>query len=155
MRTLRFLAFWWLALAGWWVLVVGANAGLELVAGACAATLGTMLAVAVRRQELLRFRFEPAWLAKTASAPWKIAQELAVVTWALVLDLARVRRVRSAYRALPFPAGRADAVSAGRRAVVTIVSALSPNTLPLDMDCERGLVLRHELDPRHASDQLP
>jgi hypothetical protein len=154
MRTVRFIALWWLALAGWWVLVVGTNAGLELVAGACAAGVGTGFAVGVRRQRLLRFRFEPRRLMNTLNAPWKIVRELVVVMWALALHLTGVRPVRSTYRAFPFPAGRSDAVSAGRRAVVTLADALSPNTLPLDMDCERGVVLRHELDPRRASNDL-
>jgi len=39
--------------------------------------------------------------------------------------------------------------------VATEADALSPNGIPIDMDCERGVALRHELDPRHASDALP
>jgi hypothetical protein len=155
MRTLRFVVLCWLALGGWWVLLVGTNAGLELIAGACAGVLGTAVALGVRGQRLLRFRFEPRWLAKTLRAPLKVPRELAVVTWALIVHLTRVRPVRSAYRAFPWPAGRADAVSAGRRAVATLTDALSPNTLPVDMDCERGIALRHELDPRRASNELP
>jgi hypothetical protein len=154
-RAVQFLALWWLALAGWWVLLVGTNAGLELVAAGCAATLGLALALRLRRLRLLRFRFERAWLLKTLKEPWKIVRELAVLTWALGLHLARVRPVASAYRAIPFPAGGANAVSAGRRAVVALVDSLSPNTLPVDADCERKVVLRHELDPRHAGDELP
>jgi len=154
-RTFRFVALWWLALVGWWVLLVGTNAGLELVAGACAAGLGTAFAVDVRRRRLLRFRFEPRWLAKTLNAPWKVVRELGIVLWALALHLTRVRPVRSAYRAFAFPAGRSDSISAGRRAVATLADGLSPNTLPVDMDCERGVVLRHELDPRRASNDLP
>jgi hypothetical protein len=154
-RAFRFAALWWLALAGWWVLLVGTNAGLELVAGACAAGVGTTFAVGVRRRRLLRFRFEARWLAKTLNAPWSVVSELGIVLWALALHLARVRPVRSAYRAFAFPAGRSDSVSAGRRAVATLADALSPNALPLDMDCERGVVLRHELDPRRASNDVP
>jgi len=155
MRTARFVVLWWLALAGWWVLLVGTNAGLELIAAASAAALGTGLALGVRRQRLLRFRFETRWLAKTLKEPYKIARELGVVLWALALHLTRVRPVDSAYRAFPFPSGRADAVSAGRRAIATLADCLSPNTLPLDIDTERGVALRHELDPRRASNELP
>ena len=155
MRTLRFVVLWWLALAGWWVLLVGTNAGLELLAGACAAVLGTGLALGARRQRLLRFRFEPRWLAKTLKQSYKIVRELGVVLWALALHLARVRRVASVYRAFPFPAGSADAVSAGRRAIATLADCLSPNTLPVDIDTERGVALRHELDPRRATNELP
>jgi hypothetical protein len=147
-----FVFAWWLALAGWWLLLAGTNAGLELVAAASAGVLGTALAFGARRQRLLRFRFQARWLARTLRAPWSIVRELGILTWALLLHVTRVRPVRSAYRAIPFPAGRADAVSAGRRATITLADALSPNSVPVDIDCERGVVLRHELDPRHASD---
>jgi hypothetical protein len=149
-KAIRFATLWWLALAGWWVLLVGTNAGLELIAAACGATICLGAAVGLRREQLLRFRFEAHWLARTLNAPWQIVREVGVVVWALALHLARVRPVRSAYRAIPFPAGRADAVSAGRRAVVALGESLSPNTLPVDLDCERSVVLRHELDPRRA-----
>ena len=151
MATLRFVLLWWLALLGWWVLVVGTNAGLELVAGACAAALGAALAAGLRHRRLLSFRFQARWLAETLRAPWHAVRELAVVMWALALHLASVRPVRSAYRARPFPTGRADPVSRGRRALVSAAAALSPNTIPVDMDCERGVLLRHELEPRRAS----
>jgi hypothetical protein len=154
-KTLRFVALWWLVLLGWWVLLVGTNSGLELIAAACAAALGTGLALGVRRQRLLRFRFERGWLAKALKEPWMIVRELVVVLWALALHLARVRPVASTYRAIPFPAGREDAVSAGRRAIATLTDSLSPNTLPLDVDIERGVALRHELDPRRASNDMP
>jgi hypothetical protein len=153
--TALFVLLWWLALFGWWILLVGTNAGLELLAGACAALLASMLALAMRRQRLLGFRFEARWLAKTLKVPWSVIRELGVVLWALALHLAGARRVSSAYRAIPFPAGGQDAISAGRRAVAMEADALSPNGVPIDVDCKRGLALRHELDPRHASDDLP
>jgi hypothetical protein len=154
-RTLRFALLWWLALFGWWVLLVGTNAGLELVAAACAAALGAALAAALRHGRLLDFRFEAIWLAKTLRVPWHVAREFGVVAWALALHLARVRRIRSAYRAFPFLTGRLDPVSRGRRALVTAADAVSPNTIPVDMDCDRALLLRHELDPRRVTNDPP
>jgi hypothetical protein len=155
MKTLRFVALWWVGLGGWWLLVVGTNAGLEEIAGACAAALGALFALAMRRQRLLVFRFEGRWLARTLKVPWNVVREVGVVLCALALHLARVRPIASAYRAIPFPAGRADAVSAGRRAVAALADAVSPNAYSVDMDCERGVALRHELDPRHSSNEVP
>ena len=83
-----------------------------------------MLALAIRRRRLLVFRFERRWLARASLAPVRMVQETGIVLWALALHLARIRQVRSAYRAFSFPAGRQDAVSAGRRAVVTLADAL-------------------------------
>jgi hypothetical protein len=153
--TARFALLWWLALFGWWVVLVGTNAGSELIAGGCAALVAALLAVGVRHQRLLRFRFELRWLAKTLKVPWNVVRELAVVFRALALHLSGVRRVNSRYRTLPFPTGGQDATSAARRAVASVADAISPNAFPVDMDCERDVVLHHELDPRHASNDVP
>jgi ABC-type amino acid transport system permease subunit len=155
MATLLFVLLWWMALFGWWLVLVGTSARLELLAAACAALLGALFAAALRSRGLLEFRFERRWLAKTLKVPWKIVRELGVIFWALALHLAGVRHLSGFYRAFPFPTGRNDPASAGRRAVAAEADALSPNTLPVDMDCERGLALRHELDPRHTSNDLP
>ena len=155
MRTARFVVLWLVALFGWWILLVGTNAGLEEIAAGCAAVLATLLALALRRERQLGYRFEPRWLLTALKAPLKVLPELGIVLWALLLQLARIRPVQSIYRALPFPAGRQDAVSAGRRALASLTDAVSPNTLPLDVDAERGVVLRHELDPRRAPDSFP
>ena len=155
MATALFVLLWWAALFGWWVVIVGTNAGLELVAAACAALLAALFAAALRRRGLLTYRFETVWLARTPRALWKVPQELLVVLRALALHLLGRRRLNGTYRAFPFPAGGGDAVSAGRRALAVEADALSPNTLPLDIDCERGLALRHELDARRTSNDLP
>ena len=155
MGTALFVLLWWLALFGWWIVLVGTNSGLELIAGACAGLLGALLAVALRRQGLLRFRFEARWLAKALKVPWRVVYEMGAVFWALALHLVGLRRLSGRYRAFDFPAGGDDPTSRGRRAVATAADSLSPNTMPVDVDRERDLALRHELDPRRASDEMP
>ncbi len=154
-RTVSFVLLWWAALFGWWFVLSGTNAGLEELAAACAALLGALLALALRRAGLLRYRFEARWLAKLLRVPWKVVRELGIVFGALALHMAGQRRLSSRYRAFEFPAGGDDPTSAGRRAVAVEGDALSANTLPVDVDRERGVALRHELDPRHASDEMP
>jgi hypothetical protein len=154
-RTALFLLLWWVALFGWWIVLTGTNAGLEEIAAACAALLGALVALALRRAGLLGYRFEARWVAKTLQVPWKVVREVGIVFWALGLHIVGQRRLSGRYRAFEFPAGGDDEHSAGRRALAVEADALSPNTLPLDVDRERKLVLRHELDPRRASDELP
>jgi hypothetical protein len=154
-RTVLFVLLWWAALVGWWIVLTGTNAGLEEIAAACAALLGALLALALRRHRLLRYRFEARWLAKALKVPLKVVQEIGIVFWALALHMAGQRRLSGRYRAFEFPAGGDDPTSAGRRAVAAEADAMSPNTIPVDIDLERKVVLRHELDPRHASDELP
>ena len=155
MGTALFVLLWWLALFGWWLVLVGTSSSLELIAGACPGLLGALLALAVRRSGLLRFRFEARWLAKTLKVPWRVVYELGVVLWALALHLVGLRRLSSRYRAFDFPAGGDDPTSRGRRAVAAAADSLSSNTMPVDVDRERNLALRHDLDPRRASDEMP
>ena len=155
MRTVLFVLLWWAALFGWWIVLTGTNAGLEEIAAAAAALLGALLALALRRLGLLRYRFEGRWLAKALKVPFKIVQEIGVVFWALALHMAGQRRLSGRYRAFAFPAGGDDPTSAGRRAIASEADALSPNTMPVDIDRGRQVVLRHELDPRRASDDMP
>jgi hypothetical protein len=126
----------------------GTNEAMKLAAGAGAAALGATLAELARRQGLLRFAAEPAWLAKAARIPLRVLQEFWTLTWALVLDVLRVRRVESQWLALPFAAGGDDPVSAARRATAVLIENFSPNTMAVDVDCDRGLALRHDLVPR-------
>jgi hypothetical protein len=153
--TALFVLLWWLALFGWWIVLVGTNSGLELLAGACAGLIGAVLALALRRSGLLRYRFESRWLAKTLTVPWKVIRELAIVFWALALHMAGQRRLSGRYRAFEFPAGGNDPTSRGRRALAVEADALSSNTIPVDVDCERKVALRHELDSRRASNDMP
>lgn len=155
MRTALFVVLWWAALFGWWLVLTGTNAGLEELAAACAALLAALVAVGLRRLGLLRYRFEARWLLKALKVPYKVVQEIGIVFWALFLHMAGLRRISSRYRAFEFPAGGDDPTSAGRRAVAVEADAISPNTVPVDVDRERKLLLRHELDSRHTSNDVP
>ena len=155
MGTALFVLLWWLALFGWWLVLVGTNSGLELIAGACAGLLGALLALAVRRSGLLRYRFEARWLAKALKIPWRVLYETGAVFWARALNIVGLRRLSSRYRAFDFPAGGNDPTSRGRRAVAAATDSISPNTTPVDVDCERKAALRHELDPRRSSNSMP
>jgi hypothetical protein len=146
---------WWLALFALWVVMQGTNEAMELAAGAGAAALAAAFAALARRQGLLRETPARVALAKAPSIPWRVLLEFAIVTRALLLDLLRRRRVRSAWAALPFAAGGDDPSSAGRRAAATLIETVSPNSLAVDVDCERDVALRHDLDPRSAAPRFP
>ena len=139
------------ALFGFWVLLVGTNAGLELVAGAVAAGIGAVAAVSVRHSGLLDAKPDARMLAKTTKLPLQIVVEF----WWLVAALLRGRRPHGGYLATPFDAGGDDPESRGRRAIAGIADTISPNVMFLDADCERDLALRHALDLGRASKDLP
>jgi hypothetical protein len=133
----------------------GSTELMELGAGAGAATVGAAFAELARRQGLLGYAPEPRWLAKVWKVPWRVLYEFAFITRALVPALLRRRRRRSVWVAVPFPAGGADAVSTGRRAVATLIENISPNSLLADVDSSRDVALRHDLDPRGGAPTVP
>jgi hypothetical protein len=151
--TIGFWALWWLVLFGIWEAMVGTGESTETVAGAVAAAFAALLAEAVRRQGLFAVRVERRALLWIGLVPLRIVSGFAAVSWVLLERLAG-KRVQGRYRAVPFPAGRADPDSRGRRVLATLVGSVGPNTIVVDLDCERGLALRHEL-PAGSADRMP
>jgi hypothetical protein len=154
LTAVGFWAIWWVVLVGVWEANVATGETTEVLAGAIAAALGATLAEAIRRRGLARVRVRTRWLIPLLRVPLKLVTELGVLVWALALQLG-VRRVRGAYRAVPFPAGRSDPDSRGRRVVATLVGTISPNTIVVDVDPERKVALKHDLLPARASDAVP
>jgi multisubunit Na+/H+ antiporter MnhE subunit len=135
----------WLALVGLWLLYVGVHTKTEAVAGAIAATLSLGLALVLRRLGLLRFGLDRRWLVRAARIPWYLLRDFGLITLALLRG-----RPEGAWATMEFPVGGDDPVSAGRRALVGVLGTIAPNAYVVDFDRERGVVLVHQLDPRHA-----
>jgi hypothetical protein len=153
--AVRSWVLWWLVLFGLWVVMEGTNEAMELAAGAGAATVAASLAEAARRQGLLRFAPNGAAIASGARMPLQVVREFWILTARLALGLAGVRRIRSAWVAVPFQAGGDDPVSAGNRALRTLYDNVSPLTIVGDIDCERNAALKHDLVPSKASKTVP
>jgi len=141
-------AGWVAALFGLWLLLVGTNAGLEEIGGACAAAAAGCLHWAVTRARTRRIDPSLAWAGRLLGIPWAVVREFGV------LVLALVRRPRGRFRAVPYPARGATPAAAGRRALLTFAGSLSPNTYVVDVDAELGTALVHDLDRRRAQDPL-
>lgn len=142
MERLRSWLVWALGLFLLWLALVGTIAWLELVAGACAAALGAFAAELVRERGLLDYRLPAPVLVRA----WRPLVRIVPDFWALIVALVRAvasgRRPSGAYRAVPYPAG-----DAGSRAVATAAGSLAPNTVVVDVDRERDLMLVHVLVP--------
>jgi len=149
-HALRSWTLWWLALLGLYIVMEGTNEQMELAAGAGAAALGATLLELLRRRGLLRLAPGVAALASVARLPAQILREFWILTVSLGLDLAGIRRIRSAWVAVPFDAGRP-----GNRALRPLLDNVSPNTVVADVDRERGVALKHDLVPSRASKTVP
>jgi hypothetical protein len=154
-HALRSWTLWWLTLFGLWIVMQGTIEAMELAAGAGAAALGSTLLELARRQGLLRFAPDEAAIASAAHIPWQIFRELWILTAALALDLAGIRRIRSAWVAVPFEAGGDDPRSAGNRALRPLIDNVTPLTIVADVDRELNVALKHDLVPSRASKTVP
>ena len=152
--TVRSWVLWWLVLFGLWIVIEGTNEAMELAAGAGAAALAATLAEVARRQGLLAFAPEPHWLVRAWRLPHRLLYEFALVTWALVPRFAG-RPSRGRWAASPFPAGAADARSAGTRAAALVLEDATPNTMVAEIDREHDAALKHDLLPGHGNTVLP
>jgi hypothetical protein len=153
-HALRSWAFWWLVLFGLWNVMEGAAEAMEIAAGAGAAALGATFAEVARRQRLLSFAPEAGWVLRSFRLLWRLPYEFGVVTAALVLDLLRVRRVRSEWAANPLPTGRRRDVAAGNRALALAAENVSPNTMAVEA-ADGTHALEHDLVPGHGNSVLP
>ena len=142
MRAFVAVAFWWVVLAGVWLLYVGQHTKENAVAGAIAAGIAVGFGVLLARLGLYRFGFHARLLRRAAGLPWHVARDFGIVTLALLRGRPAGRLVE-----LPF---RAD--SAGDRALAGLLGSVAPNAYVVDFDTRRGRALVHELDPSRSKD---
>jgi multisubunit Na+/H+ antiporter MnhE subunit len=137
----------WASLFLFWMLLVATLAPAEVAAGVVAATIGTVASEVVRRQRLTTFRPRMGWLLRTWRLPWLVLSDFGVVSLALWRHITGAKRLRGAFRAVPFPSRAEDAVSAARRAAATVAGSLPPNAYVVGFAEDEDLVLVHELVP--------
>jgi hypothetical protein len=103
---------------------------------------------------LLGFAPELRWLVRAVRLGWRVPYEFAVITVALVLDVLRIRRVRSRWSATPLPEGRHAAVAAGNHAALLLIENVAPNSMAVDAP-GGDEALKHDLAPGHGTAALP
>jgi multisubunit Na+/H+ antiporter MnhE subunit len=144
---------WYVPLVLLWLAFVDTLATAEVVLGLVAAAVAATAADLVRAQDLVRFRLEWSWLRDL----WRLPRQVLGDSWALAVVLwrqLRGRPVTGSLRTVPFPVEQDDARSAGRRALVTGIVSLAPNTYVVGIEGDEGFALLHQLVPGPA-DPIP
>lgn len=144
---------WWIGLFWFWLLLVGEWDRIELVAAACAAIVCTGLAEFARTSAGLRFRVPLAWIVRAKGVPLAIVVDFGIVMWVLVRAILRRERPHGLFRVKEFTVTEDDPTAFGTRAWVTLSANYSPNAYVIDIDCDRRLVLLHDLVPRESSEE--
>jgi len=152
-RVGGWLAVWAVSMATWLLFVV-TLAPAEMLAGAVAATIATLAIAVVHRYDPVRIRFGLAahWLAGSWWLPWQVVVQTLRLAAALWRQVTRGQRVTGHFRAIPFPDGEPEPVTATRRLIATTVASLAPNTYVVGI--EDGYALIHQLLPDDA-DPIP
>jgi multisubunit Na+/H+ antiporter MnhE subunit len=137
---------WWAVLMSLWLLLVDTIAMAELLAGSGAAAIAATLVELAEHQAAVRNRVRAEWIASARNIPVEVLRD----TW-LVLRVAvgclGGRRPASAFHVVPVRAGGDDPEDATHRAVLTLGTSLSPNSVVLGVDPESGLMVLHRLVP--------
>lgn len=151
LATLRQHALAWVvaaaALWGLYVLFVYPSLpGVELAVGAGSAALAATALVAIRAQGLLDYSLRFGG----PGAVWRIPLRTALDFWTLtrvhVRGLAG-RPARGSFRTVAHVGGGAEPEAQARRAWLTVLGTIAPNTIVVTIDRERDLMLLHELVP--------
>jgi multisubunit Na+/H+ antiporter MnhE subunit len=153
-RRAGFWVAWYVAMVVLWLAFADTLAWEEVTAGLVAAAIAATAAELVRSQELVRFHLDPRWLRSLPQLPWQVVRD----TWLLTAALWRHgtgRPVQGRFRVVPFPSEADDASSAGRRALVTALVSVAPNTVVVGVEGSEGEMLVHQLVPEPGSPVPP
>ena len=153
-KRVGFWVAWYVPLVLLWLAFVDTFAREEVIAGLVAAAIAATAADLVRSQDLVRFRMDPHWLRGLSRLPWQVLRD----TWLLTVALWRHctgRPVRGVFRVVPFPTEADDARSAARRALVTGLCSVAPNTVVVGVEGAEGEMLVHQLVPEPGSPVPP
>ncbi|HEX2372705.1 MAG TPA: Na+/H+ antiporter subunit E [Actinomycetota bacterium] len=153
-RRVGFWIAWYVPLVLLWLAFVDTLAPAEVVVGLVAAAIAATAADLVRSQDLVRFRLEPRWLRGFSRLPWEALRDCWLLTVALWRHCAG-HPARGVFRVVPFPSEADDARSAARRALVTVLVSVAPNTLVVGVEGSEGELLIHQLVPEPGSPVPP
>jgi multisubunit Na+/H+ antiporter MnhE subunit len=119
----------------------------EICVGAAAAVVSTLAAAMFYVQGTVKFRFRRSDVLQMLQVPWYALIGTWKILGALALQLFG-RGTRSGHmRAVFFGEEASDPNAAGRRALATTYTTITPNSVSLGFVPDQGLMLYHEIVP--------
>lgn len=122
----------------------------ELYTGAGVVVLAAALFGASRDPEPTEIAPRALWWLRGWRVLARVPGDIAGVSFAALDQVVRRRPSYGGLRAVSFAGDRNPRTAAGRRALAEALGSLTPNTIVLGVDVERGLILAHELRPGHG-----
>jgi multisubunit Na+/H+ antiporter MnhE subunit len=148
-----------MVLAALYMVLADDAAAAELVVAAVAAAIGATAAVLVRRQRPFLLRPRARWFLAARRPLLSLFADLAPLTRALVLQGVLRRPAPGGLVEVPLAARGDSPEAVTHRAFTQVLGSLGPNTIVVDVDEPRGVVLAHQLvptrDPARSATPLP
>lgn len=141
-----YAVLYFISMMGLWVLYTSTVSLWELVIGAAAAVLATIATATVEEQRFARFAPDPKWLLYFFSLPWFVLRDTALVFRA-AFKYALKQKSDGYLVSVDFDPGGEDARSTARRALVTALSTIPPNSIVVGIDRKNKKILLHMLAP--------
>lgn len=135
---------WWVALFWLWFLLVGKWNREQVVAAAIAAAIAGAAGEFGRARTGFSAPLPVRVLADVPSALGMVVVDFGILTWALLVSVARRRVVRGELVSRELPRERAWTI---------LVATFSPNAFVVDTDPEERTVLLHDLVPYRKSER--
>jgi len=139
------LVFWigdWAVLMAFWIALTGGFRWPELLIGAGAALVGSIVSVATEAVTVTHFLPHWRYLWRSRSVIWQIP--LGAI-WVLGALFRKGRRARGEMGVLPFDPGGEDAESETRRAVAEAFPTMGPASVVIGVDHDKRVVIYHLL----------
>lgn len=140
---------------GFYLLLIDTASLPELYALAGVAVACAVAFLVSREQHFTEARVHPKYLLSIWRLAIKIPLDIALVCWEALAQLVRPRPgPRGQFRAVRFEAIDDDPGHAGRRATAEVLGSVTPNTIVVGVDRERGLLLAHQLHRQGPPEDL-
>lgn len=150
-KMLRFFISWWIALAVLWMFFIGSWKAQELWVGLAASWIATVGGALLGSHRIAWFTFNP----KLLEQAWRIPASLVSGTWLLLKALGRQlfsnQRAPSLLRVTRYQATEENETAATQRALAITYTTSTPNSLVLNIEKKRGLLLFHQILPSKIS----
>ena len=134
----------WLGCAAIEALLIGKIDPQETPVGVAIAALAAVGAVSALAVCGDRYAVRPSALLALPKLVWSVVRDTFVVSGALVRVLLG-RAPEDRFEEIPFDPGGDDARSAASRALTVASTSAAPNSIVVDVDSERGVLLVHRL----------
>ena len=146
-RAVLEVAVWWGVLLCLWLLFASGAAPAEVGAGVVGAGIAAAIAVLAFRAMRVHFVPRPAWAPALRRLPLQLVRD----TWLVCSTLPRAvagRPQRGGYTTIAAPTGGGGPMPETRRALLTNLLSLPPNTIVVSFDEDGKKMLVHQLVSR-------